>query len=942
MGKKIDQLDVYDDVNTDKSRKNLFEVSKNTGTYSSPFYDTDGSRKITQEQLREELNIKEYLVNEVIGKTNGDTLEVDKINVLNLTSNATFTLPTASIAYKGKALIIIQSNVNNYKAVINGAAQGPITISDFRDVIIFNCVFNETSTYDWFAISKDDSKICNRLVVISSSTYTANANDNIQANAQSLGSDIDITIPAAGIEGRLIYVYYPSGSPSAYVVNLIGGFSATLEQLDYFLIRDNGSYWEAISTSQNVSTTPSLDEVTDVGNTTQNSIEVGGLVVDMPSGSGAATSITKGGAGEALTVSKTSGSGNVASFTGGVTSIQEAEITSATANRPAFFDSAKKLVIATGALLGTWFQTLTAKSTPVDADTIVVNDSTASFEAKRTTLLQLWTNYLLTKVQSIGYLSGSGLTTNTIPRANAGALQDSYITEITGTVGGTSGVGATRPYPTFNQSVPPSGTNSAWAGYLKYIDNGVNLGRLYIYSPYTNGQGAGWYEILTNQNTAFPVLSTASPAFGMGLSSISNSTSTLPTNLYTGEIRNLSVGGYRFGLSVFQNGGGAGFLKFEDGLSWQQSITSNFFMRDWDGIVIGSTASGGKGGGATTLRYNTNIRNSQVFFRAMTKSGVTVYIEGYFKVDGSGNITTLDITKPSENTSLFNVSINTTRIEFTGTAITNGVDFICQKVATGSWGDEQLIVGKNERYSSDGTVKYWVGDLALGSSTINASAQLDLQSTTKGFLKNRLTSAQIASISTPAQGLEAFDTDLRNTVFLPVASGNPIRTSGTMFTQTANKQVQNTITETSLVGTGVGSNTIKANSSGIGTTYRLSMWGYISNTGSPFAQVKIKIGSVTIFDTTSSGMFAITGNQNFKISALFTVRTLGASGTVIGQGEFEYATSASTQYQILFQTNTATSTIDTTIDQTVDVTFTWNTASASNSINSTNFILERL
>jgi len=323
---KIDELSPYDDLNSDKSRKNLYEVSKNTGTYSSPLYATNGSRKITQEQLREELNIKEYLVNEVIGKTNGDTLEVDKINVLNLTSNATFTLPTASLAYKGKALIIIQSNVNNYKAVINGAAQGPIIISDFRDAIIFNCVFDGTSSYDWFAISKDDSKICNRLVVVSSSTYTANANDNIQADGYFLGN-VDITIPSAGIAGRCIYIHYPNGIPSSNTVNLLGGFSATLNQTDFILIRDNGSNWEAISTSQNVAVTPDLDEVTDAGNTTTNSIEVGGLVVDMPSGSGVAVDITKGGAGEALTVVKTSGSGNVASFTGGKTLISELDLT---------------------------------------------------------------------------------------------------------------------------------------------------------------------------------------------------------------------------------------------------------------------------------------------------------------------------------------------------------------------------------------------------------------------------------------------------------------------------------------------------------------------------------------------------------------------------------------------------------------------------------------
>ena len=183
-------------------------------------------------------------------------------------------------------------------------------------------------------------------------------------------------------------------------------------------------YWRGDKTWQTFPTisTPSLDEVTDVGNTTTNDITVGGLVVNMPSGSGVATSITKGGAGEALTVNKTSGSGNVASFTGGVTSLQDAEITSATANRPAFFDSAKKLVIATGALLGTWFQTFTAKSTPIGADTIIVNDSASSFEAKKTTLTELWTNYLR------AFIFGATLSTNRVPKSNgSGVLIDSGI-----------------------------------------------------------------------------------------------------------------------------------------------------------------------------------------------------------------------------------------------------------------------------------------------------------------------------------------------------------------------------------------------------------------------------------------------------------------------------------------------------------------------------------
>jgi hypothetical protein len=350
----------------------------------------------------------------------------------------------------------------------------------------------------------------------------------------------------------------------------------------------------------------------------------------------------------------------------------------------------------------------------------------------------------------------TGLTTNTVSRWNGTSYENSYITELTGTVGDTSGVGATRPYPTFNQSGAPSGTNSAWSGYLKYIDNGVNFGRLYIYSHYTNGQGPGWYEILTNQNTLFSVLATSSPAIGMGLSSISNSTSTLPTNLYTGEIRNLSINGYRFGLSVFQAGGGAGFLKFEDGMMWQQSITSNFFMRDWDGAVIGATANGGKGGGNTTLRYNTNIHSCQVRFKAMTAASSQFFVvEGYFTVNSSGAVVALDITKDSQNTSIFNVSITDTRLAFGGSG-GGTVEFICVKETTGGFGASYIIPQKNERYSPDGTVKYWAGagGLALGTNTINALTQLDLQSTSKGLGLNLIA----GDLGTTRNGLVWYDT----------------------------------------------------------------------------------------------------------------------------------------------------------------------------------------
>ena len=56
----------------------------------------------------------------------------------------------------------------------------------------------------------------------------------------------------------------------------------------------------------------------------------------------------------------------------------------------------------------------------------------------------------------------------------------------------------------------------------------------------------------------------------------------------------------------------------------------------------------------------------------------------------------------------------------------------------------------------DGTQKPFVS----GTGAVEASAQLQANSTTKGFLIPRMTTAQRNAIGTPAEGLQVFDTDL--------------------------------------------------------------------------------------------------------------------------------------------------------------------------------------
>lgn len=666
---KIDELSPYDDLNSDKSRKNLYEVSKNTGTYSSPLYATNGSRKITQEQLREELNIKEYLVNEVIGKTNGDTLEVDKINVLNLTSNATFTLPTASLAYKGKALIIIQSNVNNYKAVINGAAQGPIIISDFRDAIIFNCVFDGTSSYDWFAISKDDSKICNRLVVVSSSTYTANANDNIQADGYFLGN-VDITIPSAGIAGRCIYIHYPNGIPSSNTVNLLGGFSATLNQTDFILIRDNGSNWEAISTSQNVAVTPDLDEVTGVGNTTTNSIEVGGLVVNHPSGSGVAASITKGGNGEALTVTKTSGSGNVASFTGGTTLISQLDLT-----------------------------------TPL-ADSEIA--SAATWNGKFNTPTGLTTNY-------VSKWNGSAFVDSLVlSRAGGITLQNSTVIDLQ-----TEGKSYFEFYPLLRNT------------------GGTPRFALDLF-PETSTQFAGFVSSVINITSGGDVVSGKNTVMN-GITATHRSTDGTNGNRPFVNINAimhrpsiLAVGNSGSGVHHITSQNADNYTSIvRDGASGSSPVHYSAFSQRSDGVGFSHIKS---------ISANSGVQSRHNFNQLNTSQ--TTWANGFG----------FDIRNTLANNNASPQIVNLVE------------EYIIQNQGAGT-----VHAGKRYRYeagnqsaASAHIMGLYRTGVIIGDTTAlpNSSASLDLVDTTKGFLPNRLTTVQRLAITSPATGLQVFDSNL--------------------------------------------------------------------------------------------------------------------------------------------------------------------------------------
>ena len=163
--------------------------------------------------------------------------------------------------------------------------------------------------------------------------------------------------------------------------------------------------------------------------------------------------------------------------------------------------------------------------------------------------------------------------------------------------------------------------------------------------------------------------------------------------------------------------------------------------------------------------------------------------------------------------------------------------------------------------------------------------------------------------------------------------------SGVIFTQTANQTVVNTVTETTLIGTGVGTVTLPANflKSAFGTagrTIRITARGiYGTDLVAPTLNIRVKLGSTTVVSTGVITTAANLTNKFWEATAYITCRTSGATGTVMGNGAFLHDDAlANNTLSIWGMTNTGTTTINTTEAQAIDVTAEWGTADADNTI----------
>lgn len=163
----------------------------------------------------------------------------------------------------------------------------------------------------------------------------------------------------------------------------------------------------------------------------------------------------------------------------------------------------------------------------------------------------------------------------------------------------------------------------------------------------------------------------------------------------------------------------------------------------------------------------------------------------------------------------------------------------------------------------------------------------------------------------------------------------------TLFVQTTNKTVANSVAETTLIDGGVGNLVIQSNTLKVGDTVMIALQGFHSAVSNPTIRVRVKmngIGSVVLLDT-GAVLTANSTNDLCELSALLTVRSLGLTGSIIGHGYWQELGAGANNFQMI---NTGAITFDSTTDQTIDVTVEWGTASASNTITITNVVVELL
>lgn len=169
-------------------------------------------------------------------------------------------------------------------------------------------------------------------------------------------------------------------------------------------------------------------------------------------------------------------------------------------------------------------------------------------------------------------------------------------------------------------------------------------------------------------------------------------------------------------------------------------------------------------------------------------------------------------------------------------------------------------------------------------------------------------------------------------------------TSYGLYVQTAlGPIITNTTVQTSLIGAGVGTLTVPPNSFKVGDSFVAKMCGYLSCANNETIHIRVKSDGNIIVD---AGVFQmkISTNKYFELTLDFTVTKIGVAGVaeLFTNGQYSYNNNSLGE---LLGNNFAlvtTTIFDTTVLNALSITAEWGLAKPENSIQSQNFVLNKV
>jgi hypothetical protein len=169
-----------------------------------------------------------------------------------------------------------------------------------------------------------------------------------------------------------------------------------------------------------------------------------------------------------------------------------------------------------------------------------------------------------------------------------------------------------------------------------------------------------------------------------------------------------------------------------------------------------------------------------------------------------------------------------------------------------------------------------------------------------------------------------------------------VRYQGGIFAQTTSSTpITGTITETSVISTGVGTLTVPANGFAVGDSFGVSVGGVISSANGETVRIRIKSGSVLLADTGTVSLPALSG-RFWSLQVQFTIRAIGAAGvaSIAANGMFSFSSSG---FDILGADlgGVENTLFDTTASNTLTVTAQWGSTNATNNIYSNIFVVNK-